>query len=109
MRGHEEPPRMRDQLIAGPPPRQHEHERSYATIHSNKATTKGDYNGQMIFGDLVGLKLSNICFKGEKKNLTQETSLDWGSNPDPLRDRRACYRLLHSDGRRLRFYFIKIN
>ena len=31
-----------------------------------------------------------------KKNLTQETSPDRGLNPDPLRDRRAWYRLLHS-------------
>ena len=48
----------------------------------------------MIFGDLGGLKLYEICLRGEGKpgkNLTQETCPDWGSNPRPLRDRRACY------------------
>ena len=57
----------------------------------------------MIFGDLVGLKLPNICFvlqvrKNIGKNLTQETCDDQGSNTGPLRDRRACYRLLHRGG-----------
>ena len=48
----------------------------------------------MIFGDLVGLKLPDICLTGEekpRKNFTQETCLDRGSNPGPLRDRRACF------------------
>ena len=60
-----------------------------------------DNDGQMIFGDLWGLKLPNICLTGEEnhgKNLTQETCPDRGSNPGPLRDRRACYRLAHSGG-----------
>ena len=55
----------------------------------------------MIFGDLVGLRLPDICLTGEgktPKNLTQETCPDRGSNPGPLRDRRACYRLLHIGG-----------
>ena len=55
----------------------------------------------MIFGNLVGLKLPNICLTGEerpRKNLTQETCPDRGSNPGPQRDRRACYRQLHSGG-----------
>ena len=55
---------------------------------------KDDYGGQMIFGDLVDLKLPDICLTGEEKpwkNLTQETCPDRRSNPDPLRDRRACY------------------
>ena len=53
----------------------------------------GDYDGQMIFGDLGGLKLPDISLTGEekpRKNLTQETCPDRGSNPGPLRDRRAC-------------------
>ena len=29
---------------------------------------------------------------------TQETCADRGSNLGPLRDKRACYHLLHSDG-----------
>ena len=43
-----------------------------------------DDDGQMIFGDLVGLKLADICLTGEekpRKNLTQETCPDRGSNP----------------------------
>ena len=35
-----------------------------------------DYDGQMIFGDFVGLKLPDIRLTGEEKpqkNLTQET------------------------------------
>ena len=61
-----------------------------------------DYGGQMIFGDLVGLKLPDIRLTGEekpRKNLTQETCPDRVSNPGPLRDKRACYHLLHSGGR----------
>ena len=60
-----------------------------------------DYDGQMIFGDLVGLKRPDIRLTGEekpRKNLTQETCPDRESNPGPLRDKRACYHLLHSDG-----------
>ena len=60
-----------------------------------------DYDGQMIFGDIVGLKLPDICLTGEEKtqkNLTQETCPNRGSNPGPLRDKRACYHLFHSSG-----------
>ena len=60
-----------------------------------------DYGGQMMFGDLVGLKLPDIRLTGEekpRKNLTQETCPDGGSNPGPLRDKRACYHLFHSGG-----------
>ena len=48
-----------------------------------------------------GLKLPDICLTVEekhRKNLTQETCPDRGSNPGPLRDRRACYHLSHSGG-----------
>ena len=59
-----------------------------------------DNDGQMIFLDLVGLKLPDIRLAGEekqkkKKNLTQETCSDRGSNSGPLRERRACYHLVH--------------
>ena len=43
-----------------------------------------DNDGQMIFGDLGGLKLPDICLTGEekpRKNFTQETYTDRGSNP----------------------------
>ena len=57
-----------------------------------------DYGGQMIFGDLVGLKFPDIRLTGEEKPLTQETCPDRRSNPGPLRDKRACYHLFHSGG-----------
>ena len=60
-----------------------------------------DDDGQMIFGDLVGLKLPDIRLTGEekpRKNLTQETCPDRESNPGPLRGKRACYHFLHSGG-----------
>ena len=67
--------------------------------------TDDDNDGQMIFGDLGGLKFPEICLTGEekprKKKLTQETCPDRGSNPGPLHDRRACYRLAHSGGHNL--------
>ena len=55
-----------------------------------------DNDGQMIFGDLGGLKLPDICLTGEekpRKNLTQETCSGWRSNLGLLRDKRACYHL----------------
>ena len=58
---------------------------------------RDDYDGQMIFGDLVGRKLPDIRLTGEEKphpgNLSQR-----GSNPGPLRDKRTCYHLFHSSG-----------
>ena len=91
--------------MPGPPPRQHKHERQYTpSTHPFILTRRlwnDDYGGQMIFGDLVGLKFPDICLTGEekpRKNLTQETCPDRGSNPGPLRDKRACYHLLHSGG-----------
>ena len=59
-----------------------------------------DNDDQVIFGDL---KFPDICLKGEekpRKNLTKETCPNRGSNPGPLRDKRACYRLAHSGGLR---------
>ena len=60
-----------------------------------------DNDGQMTLGDLVGLKLPDICLTGEekpRKNLTQETCPNRGSNPGPLRDKHACCCLEHSGG-----------
>ena len=59
------------------------------------------YDGQMMFGDHVGLNFPEICLTIEEKprtNLTQETSPDRGSNPDPLHDRRECCPWFHSYG-----------
>ena len=90
--------------MSRPPPRQHEHERRYTpfthTLILTRRIWKHD-DGQMKFGDRMGLKLPDICLTGEKisrKNLSQETCPDRWSNLGPLRDRRACYRLLHSSG-----------
>ena len=61
-----------------------------------------DYDGQMIFGELVGLKLPDIRLTDEekpRKNLTQKICPDRGSNPGPLHDKRAYYHLFHSGGR----------
>ena len=100
--GHGGPPRMSNQPDAGPPPRQHKHQRQYTpSTHSVIPTRRiwnDDDDGQIIFGDL---KFPDICLIGEekpRKNLTRETCLDRGSNPGPLRDKRACYHLLHSGG-----------
>ena len=60
-----------------------------------------DYDVQMIFGELVGLKLPDIRLTDEekpRKNLTQETCPDQESTTGPLRGKRACYHLLHSGG-----------
>ena len=56
-----------------------------------------------LFGDLVVLKLPDICLTGKekprKKKHTQKTCPDRGSNPGPLHDRSGCYSLLHSSER----------
>ena len=71
-----------------------------------------DYDGQMIFVDLGGLNLPDIRLTGEEKppkNLTQETCPDRGSNLGPLRDKRACYHLLHSGGQKTLKIVVKPN
>ena len=63
--------------------------------------TMDDYDGQIMFGDLVGRKLPDIRLTDEEKPrkiLTKETFPDRESNPGPLRGKRACYHLLHSGG-----------
>ena len=97
--------------MPGPPPRQHKHERRYTpSMHLfilTRRILKDDYDSQMIFGELVSLKLPGICLTGEQKHrktLTQETCPDRESNSGPLRDRRSCYRLLHSGGQPGTFY-----
>ena len=57
--------------MPGPPPRQHKHERQYTpSTHPFIPTRRiwnEDYGGQMIFGDLVGLKFPEICLTGEER------------------------------------------
>ena len=75
--------------MSGPPPRQHYHERRIHTIHTpihskkKRWIWKDSYGGQMIFGDLEGIKFPDICLKDEekpRKNITQENCANRGSN-----------------------------
>ena len=59
--------------MPGPPPRQHKHERQYTpSTHPFIPTRNDDYGGQMIFGDLVGLKFPDICLTGEENPLKKK-------------------------------------
>ena len=73
-----------------PPPRQHEQKRRYTPITHPfiliRRIWKDDYDGQMIFGDLVSLKLQDICLTGKEK--PEKTS---PRKPVPTGDRTmAC-------------------
>ena len=75
----------------------------HSVVHSNKAEIiRMIMMAKFYSGNLRGLKFPNICLTGKensrKKNITQETCPDRGSNPGLLRDKRACHRLLHSGG-----------
>ena len=56
--------------MPGPLPRQHEHERRYTPFTHSFVLTgwmwMDDYDGQMIFGELEGLKLPDIYLTGEE-------------------------------------------
>ena len=102
--GHGEPPGWVISPMPWPPPRQHKHERQY-TPSTHSVIPKREYGMMMTAkwysGTLGGLKFPDIRLTGEekpRKNVTQETCPDRGSNPSPLRDKRACYHLLHSGG-----------
>ena len=101
--------------MPGPPPKQHKHERQYTPKHTHSHPNKANMEWWLrrtndIRGSWGGAKVSwQLSYRWGKtpKNLTQETCPDRGSNPGPLRDKRACYHLLHSGGLILQ-YFIKI-
>ena len=59
--------------MPGPLPGQNEHERRYTPFIRTRRLWKEDYDGQMIFGDLVGLKHPNICLTGEEKTSEKKT------------------------------------
>ena len=84
-----------------PPPRQHEHERRCKPFTHPFIPTRRklnvDYNVQMIFGELVGLKLPDICLAGEEKKMKKPHPGNF-SRPGIEPDRRTCYHLLHSGG-----------
>ena len=66
----------------------------------NEMTTDDD-DCQMIFGDLVGLMLPDICLTGEEKPQKKPhpgNCPNRGSNLGPLHNKRACYHLSHSGG-----------
>ena len=65
-----------------------------------------DNDGQIIFGDLGGLKLPEIFLTGEENPEKPHPGNlpDRGSNPGPLRDKCACYPLFHSGGQEIRTY-----
>ena len=69
--GHGGPPRMRDQLKTGPPPRRNEREKRYTPFTHPFILTrriwKDGYGVQIIFDHLVGLKLPDIRLTGEEK------------------------------------------
>ena len=67
-----EPPMLPRWVISpmpGPSPRQHKHERrdTPSTYQFILTRRKHDYDGQMVFGVLVDLKLPDICLTGEEK------------------------------------------
>ena len=70
--GHGGPPRMRDQLNVGSTSETTRTWKTRHTIHAPIHSNKDDYDGQMISGDRVGLKLPDICLIGEVK--TRNTS-----------------------------------
>ena len=84
--------------MPGPPPRQHNHERQYTPITYSVIPTRriwnDDYDGQMIFGDLGGLKFPDIRLTDEEKSRKKTSP----RKPVPTGDRTACYHLLHSGG-----------
>ena len=94
--------------MPGPPPKQHKNERQYTPSTCPFIPTRriwdDDYGGQIIIGDLVGLKFPDICLTGEekpRKTLTQKTCPDRDRTQARCVDKRACYHLLHSGGHKL--------
>ena len=70
-------------------------------IHTNKANIEWWLRRPNDIRGSWGPKVSWLLSYSEekpRKNLNQETCPDRGSNPGPLRDKRACYHLLHSGG-----------
>ena len=102
--GHGGPPRMSDHLNAGATSETAQTKDNTHQTHT-QSSRQGEY-GMMItmvkwYSGTLGPKVSwHLSYRWGKtqKNLTQETCPDRGSNPDSLRDKRACYNLLHSGG-----------
>ena len=74
--------------MPGPPLRLHEYERRYTpfshTLILTRRVRKDDYDGQMMFGDLVDLKLPGIYLTGEEKPRNHPGNLSrQGIEPGP--------------------------
>ena len=99
--GHGGPPRMRDLLNTETTRTRKTRHTIHAPIHTNKANINGwlwrpnDIRGPC--GPKASWHLSDR-WGNPRKKLTKGTCPDRGSNPCPLRDRCACYRLFHSGG-----------
>ena len=97
--------RMRDQLNAEATSETAQTWKTTHTRHTLSSFQQGEYEMMIMAakwysGTFVDLKFPDICLTGEekpRKNLTQETCTARGSNWGQLRDRRACYRVFHSD------------
>ena len=68
---HGGPPGWGTSSRPGSPPWQHEHEGRYTPVTHifilKRRIWKDDYEGQMIFGELMSLKIPDICLTGEEK------------------------------------------
>ena len=102
--GYGGPPRMSDQPNAGATSETAQTRKTIHTKHTlnhpNKANMERWLRRPNDIRGPWGPKVSWHLTGEEKprKNLTQETCHDRGTNPGPLRDKRACYHLLHSGG-----------
>ena len=82
--------------------RARQHLRSLAPIMNDDHSSLRSDDDNDIWGPWGPKASWHLSYRWGKtpKKLTQETCSDWGLNPGPLRDSRACYRLAHSSGQR---------
>ena len=95
------PPQIGDQFNSGATSETTRTLKTIHTIHLHIHSNKADMIRTIMIAKWYS---SYICLTGEekpRKHFTQEKSPDWGSNPGPLRDKRACYSLLHSGGQNI--------
>ena len=83
--------------MPGPTPRQHKHDRQYTpNTHSvipTRRIRKDDDDGQMIFGDLGGLKFPDIYLRGEEN---REKNSPRKHVPTGNRTRARCVTSVHA-------------
>ena len=99
------PPRMSDRPNGGATSKTAQTWKTIHTKHTLRHTNKANVEWWLQQPNDIrgpwGPKVSwHLSYRWGKTliNLTQETCPDRGSNPGPLRDKRACYHLLHSCG-----------